>query len=377
MAQRFANVSSKVSPFFSELLLGSRCTTEAPKRFAATSKELRCEVLRGRVDVIARGKKVALRSMQGTLVAMGHAPLSPVKLLQAPSAKAFEALYRSLPIELKFATIDGAERYRIELARHEDFREIVFNKTILPGEGLLLWNLEDGAYYLRSRSIDKFGLEGPSSFPRRFSLRVNPLAPYVQFPRDGARINGQTISLRWMRVPDAHSYHLQVATDPKFHNLIADYDNIRPHIYRLEGLSPSIYYLRIRSIAVDGFRGEWSNPLSFTMSPFPESPKTDKPAVGNDRVEWKWRDVGPGFHYHVQISRDEAFRSIIIDEKTEAPKYCFPKPNEAATYYVRISSIDSHGVEGKFSKPQSFEVENPYAKWIPAFVILFLLAPGL
>ncbi len=341
------------------------------------SENMRCEVLGGRVDVIARGKRVKLRRMQGTLVAKGQAPLSPVELLPPPSGKARETLYRSLPIRIEFAPVDGAEQYRVELARQKDFRKLVFNKTIVPGEGLLLRDLEDGTYFLRSRSIDKFGLEGPASLPLRFSLRVNPMAPFVRFPRNGARIYGQSISLRWMRVLDARSYHLQVSRDPEFHNLAADIDNFRPHVYRLEKLPPSVYYFRIRSIAEDRFRGKWSNSISFEMAPLPASPQMGKPAVHKDRIEWQWRDVGPNFHYRVQVARDAAFQSIIIDEKTKMPQLSFPRPQKAGTYYVRISSIDSHGVQGKFSKPQCFEIKNPYAKWIPAAVILFLLTPGL
>lgn len=341
------------------------------------SENMRCEVLRGRVDVTAQGKRVELRRMQGTLVAKGQAPLSPVVLLQAPSVKAPEKRYRSLPVKIGFTLVEGAKHYRIEIARQDDFKRLLFNKRIVPGEGLLLQDLEDGVYFLRSRSIDAFGLEGPSSLPLRFSLRANPLAPFVRFPQNGARVYGQRISLRWMRVPDARRYHLQVSRDPEFHNLVADLDNIQSHVYRLEKLSSSVYYFRIRSIAEDRFRGEWSKTISFEMAPFPASPKTGKPTSHEDRIEWQWRDVGPGFHYHVQIAADAAFQSIIIDEKTKMPRFSFLKPSKAGTYYVRISSIDPHGVEGKFSKPQSFEIDNPYAKWIPAIMILLLLAPGL
>ncbi len=341
------------------------------------SESMRCEVLKGRVDVTAQGKRVQLRRMQGTLVAKGQAPLSPVVLLQAPSVKSPEKRYRSLPVKIGFTRVEGAEHYRVQIAKHDDFRRLLFNKTLVPGEELLLRNLEDGVYFLRSRSIDAFGLEGASSQPLRFSLRANPLPPFVRFPQNGTRVYGQHISLRWMRVPDARRYHLQVSRDPEFHNLVTDLDNIRSHVYRLEKLSPSVYYFRIRSIAEDSFRGEWSKTISFKMAPLPALPQTGKPTIHRDQIEWQWRDVGPSFHYHIQIAKDAAFQSILIDEKTKMPRFSFPKPPTAGTYYVRISSIDAHGVEGKFSKPQSFEIETPYTKWIPAIVILLLLAPGL
>ena len=53
IAQRFAKVSSRLSPFLVEEREGSRCTTAAPRRLAATSNELRVRVEGSKNSVIS------------------------------------------------------------------------------------------------------------------------------------------------------------------------------------------------------------------------------------------------------------------------------------------------------------------------------------
>lgn len=367
---------------------GSRYEIQTPSAVAAargtrfrtavdTAENMRCEVLGGSVAVTALGGKVQVHALQGTVVKKGHAPLSPVKLLPAPAIQSPKTLYRSLPLKLEFSTVVQAVRYRVELSRQKDFKELVRDKTAAAGSALLLRDLEDGTYYLRSRSIDSRGLEGPSSDPVRFALRANPLAPYIQAPKAGARIYGAAVSFDWMRVSDAASYHLQVAEDSAFQNLVADIEPNRNMTHHQERLSPGAYHLRIRSIAADGYRGEWGGPLSFTISPLPVPPQGGETKMGKQNIEVQWRNSGPGFHYRIQVAREESFSTLIVDEKTSRSAFSFKRPESAGIYYLRISTVDSHGVEGKFSTPQSFEVQNPYVQWIPLVMIIVLVAIGL
>jgi hypothetical protein len=44
------------------------------------------------------------------------------------------------------------------------------------------------------------------------------------------------------------------------------------------------------------------------------------------------------------------------------------------TYYIRTSAIDSHGYEGDFSEPQSFEVQAKYPYLPAGIMVLIILA---
>lgn len=341
------------------------------------AENMRCEVLSGEVLVSANEKEVQVHPLQGTVVSKNHPPHVPVRLLSPPTIVKFQPLYRSLPLRLKFENVPLAARYRVELAREDDFRELLRDKTSVAGAELLIRDLDDGIYYLRARSIDKLGLEGPSSAALRLTLRANPLAPYVQRPESNARIHGSAVTFQWTRVADARSYQLQVAGDAAFHHLIVDRDHIRTLTYQLDRLTPRTYYFRIRSIARDGYRGEWGRVLRFAMLPLPARPTGGDTKIGKKNVMIQWPAMGTGFRYHVQISKDRAFGALLLDKKTQKTAFSFTRPKDAGTYYIRISSIDPAGVEGRFSKPQSFEVKAPYGRWIPGLLIAILIAIGL
>jgi formylglycine-generating enzyme required for sulfatase activity len=86
-----------------------------------------------------------------------------------------------------------------------------------------------------------------------------------------------------------------------------------------------------------------------------------------DEMKIRWRSIGDGFTYHVQIARDETFRDILVDEKVQKPGITFKRPEAPGTYFVRTSAVDSDGQEGSFSLPQSFEIE-PVVEVPPKFL---------
>ena len=105
-------------------------------------------------------------------------------------------------------------------------------------------------------------------------------------------------------------------------------------------------------------KGLWSDTLSFNIIPPPPSPPVEKPEIGDKELRVRWRHLGDGITYHVQMAKDQAFKEVLIDEKLTKPEITFAKPSDAGTYYIRTSAIDTHGYEGDFSEPQSFEVQK-------------------
>jgi len=87
--------------------------------------------------------------------------------------------------------------------------------------------VEDGSYFLQSRSINDMGLEGPSLEPAEIIVRVNPLPPFIQSPSDGADLREKTAQFQWLKVDKAVRCHLQVAEDRKFQVIVADAKDMR------------------------------------------------------------------------------------------------------------------------------------------------------
>ncbi len=334
----------------------------------------RLEVLAGKVDVQAAKQKVEIKAGEGTVVKKDKKPAAPVKLLLAPTLMNLQPLYRAMPLDFQFVSIPGATSYRIMLARDKTFKDVVKNNVIKPQDTLEIVGVEDGTYYLQSRSIDHLGLEGPALEPVEVRVRVNPLPPFIQSPSDGADLREKTIGFEWLKVTKAVKYHFQVAEDSKFQVLVADAKDITGVSHKIESLDFKTYYFRVSSIAADDYEGIWSDTLSFNIIPPPPSPPVEKPEMGDKELRVRWRNLGVGITYHFQMAKDQAFEEVLMDEKLTKPEISFEKPGDAAIYYVRTSAIDAQGYEGDFSEPQSFEVKGKYL-WLPAGIsVLIILA---
>jgi hypothetical protein len=337
----------------------------------------RLEVLAGMVDVQAAKQKVAIKAGQGTVVKKDQRPAVPVNLLLPPAIVDLQPLYRAMPLDFQFESIAGAASYRVMLARDKAFKDVVKNKVIKPQETLKIVGVEDGTYFLQSRSIDDTGLEGPSLEPTEIRVRVNPLPPFIQSPSDGADLRETTVRFEWLKVAKAVRYHFQVAEDRQFNHIIEDQADINDNSIQTKNLDFKTYYFRISSIAADGYQGIWSDILSFNIIPPPPAPPVEAPQIEEKTIRIRWRDLGEGITYHFQMAKDDAFNEILVNEKLTKPEIALEKPADAGKYYVRTSGIDTEGYEGVFSEPQIFEVKSNYL-YLPAgmmvLIILVLIA---
>jgi hypothetical protein len=339
-----------------------------------TDVTTRLEVLAGKVDVQAAKKKVEVKAGEGTVVKKDKAPAIPKKLLHPPPLRNLQPLYRAMPLDFQFESIPGAVSYRIMLARDKTFKDVVKDNVIKPQDTLKIDGVEDGRYFLQSRSIDDLGLEGPALEPVEVRVRINPLPPFIQSPSDGADLREKTARFEWLNVAKAVRYHLQVAEDPKFQVIVAEAKDISSVSHKIGDLDFKTYYFRVSSIAADGYEGIWSDTLSFNIIPPPPSPPVEKPEMGDKELRVRWRNLGDGITYHFQMAKDQTFKEMLINEKLTKPEITFEKPSDVGTYYVRTSAIDTQEYEGDFSEPQTFEVKGKFPYLPAGLTVLILLA---
>ena len=337
----------------------------------------RCEVLEGTVGVEAKEQRFEVKGGEGTLVVRDKPPIEPKMLLSPPEVVDLKPLYRAMPLEFSFQWIEGAFSYRVMLAKDGEFKDVIKERVLKPEEELTIVGVEDGSYFLQSRSIDEVGLEGPP-YSRVVNVRVNPLPPFIQSPLDGAEYREREVQFKWLKVQDAVKYHIQVARDPEFRAITEDRHDMTGLEYKTGILDFGTYYFRAKSIAADGYEGIWSDVLSFKIIPPPPSPPVEKPEMGKDKIQIRWRYLGGGIRYHFQMARDEAFTEIITDKVLDDASVTLQRPKAKGIYYVRTSAVDSEGYEGSFSLPQTFEIEEKFPSGalgaiITGIVILLLI----
>lgn len=329
------------------------------------------EVLQGEVDVSAMKQLVSLKGGEGTFVGKGSPPLPPRKLLPPPSPVDLEALYRKMPFEIRFDRVEGAVAYRFQLSKDCEGKDIVREKVVDAGKPLELDGLEDGTYHLQGRSIEKTGIEGLPSAVRPVRVRVNPLPPFIQGPAADTRVKGRSVSFRWLRVRDAVRYRLQISRDGEFADLFRDLADLREVSHDQAFDDYGSYHFRVRSVAADGFEGNWSDTAVFTLIPPPPAPPLEAPGMEEGELRIRWRDQGEGLSYRCQVSREEGFGKLFFEKIVDRPEIVVPGPEDPGFYYVRVSAIDPTGYEGDFSLPQSFEVRPPPVEtdWAGALVM--------
>lgn len=227
----------------------------------------RSEVLQGFVDVEGMGQKVKLQEGEGTLVKKGAPPMSPKKLLPPPALMNPIPIYKNIPLNFEFGKIEGAVFYRISFSKDSDFKDILKEQIIKPADPFKLFEIDDGQYFLQSRSIDELGLEGLPSDATPIKVRANPMPPFIESPVDKTVYREKSLTLKWLRVNDAVQYHVQIAEDKEFNRIIETRNNIRELQYETTKLDFKTYYFRISSIAKDDYQGEWSDILSFSIAP--------------------------------------------------------------------------------------------------------------
>jgi hypothetical protein len=336
------------------------------------------EALLKRIAVSAAAASVDLNEGEGTTVKKGEPPQPPRKLLPPPGPLDLKPIYNSLPISVSFANIKGAQAYRIVAAADKEGKQSLLEKVIDPRETFKIPKLVDASYYLITQSIDEAGLEGRAE-PFSFRVRVNPMPPMIQVPREGASVKGKSAKFEWMSVSDAVKYRLQIAEDRSFSVFVLDKTDLKATSFKTGDLEYKTYYFRLGSIAADDYQGAWSDPLPFTLVP-PETPSMERPDVSKDEINLRSKSLGEGMIYHFQIARENLFKEILLDHKADKPEITIQKPKDAGVYFVRVAGIDRDGVISDFSAPQSFEIKDriPYewaGGWLGAVLLFFLLAP--
>ncbi len=357
------NVESRVSPLEANKgryevhsVLATAGVRGTHFRVAVVGKGIANEVLGGVVAVGMANKpaSVDLTAGKGDIVD-ANAVGKPVPLLPAPELAAGYELQERTAVQFNVADLSGATSYHGQVARDAEAQNIVA-EVHSQGDRLKIDGLPDGDYFLRVSAVDNLGLEGlPRIAP--FKLKARPVPPFSSQPK--AKLRADHVDFTWIDAPDAKFYHLQVAKDSAFHDVLIDQPQVSGVQFAGSALAPGKYYWRTASVAEhDGKldHGPFGDAQAFELlEPQKLAPIVDQ---GGKEFSFNWPSE-PGQKFLVQIGRDPAFKSLLLEQQTEQAEVRMPRP-PAGTYYVRVQATDSDGYVGAFSAAQKFTI---YSRW--------------
>lgn len=328
------------------------------------------EVLTGAVGVAGVGAAQGGRSGRGAeqRLAAGYGAVidaqgrvtPPVPLLPAPDLGALPAVHERPLVRLQLTTQPGALGYRVQVARDEQFDEVLAD-VLSPTPEVRIAGLADGRYPMRVRAVGAQGLEGRDS-RAVLQLKARPEPPLPRSPPSRAVITGARVDFAWTASSEAHRYRLQLArtgTDAQlFPPPLHDVRDLQAQAHSLDGVLPGTYVWRLASVRADGDQGPFGDAQSFEVRPLPPLPPPPTPpappAVGDRSVRIFWQGQ-PGQRFDFQLARDAAFEQIVEQRQLDQAEVELPLPG-AGRFHVRLRVREADGFVGPWSAGQHFDV---------------------
>jgi hypothetical protein len=144
--------------------------------FDADTRRTKAEVRSGTAEVQTAGKTVTLQPLERMEVSREH-EVSRQKLLPSPALQ--EPIDQRVfvldethaePTLLRWARVNGAARYRLQMARSALFADLLLDKSDIHSSSVQIPGLQESTYYWRVSAIDAANVESPFSESRRFKL---------------------------------------------------------------------------------------------------------------------------------------------------------------------------------------------------------------
>jgi hypothetical protein len=317
------------------------------------------EVTDGQVGVARAAEALDVAAGFGT-VARAGAPLAPPRaLLPAPLVEP-ATVQRRLPARVRWSAVAGAARYRAELragTAAASAGDPLIDERVVTGSEADWPDIADGLYRVVVRAIDTDGLEGANA-DARLEVDARPEPPIAQAPALDAVLFSDRAAFAWTRPAAATGFDLELTREGGTSPLVARDGLVDPRVE--VPLAPGHYTWRVRSRAVgsDGMPdlGPWNDALAFTLKAMPPAgPPASADAASKTTLALRWAAGLSGDRYRVQLARDAAFDSPLVDTSVEAPTLSTPRP-PAGRYGVRIAIVNAEGTEGPFGPVQAFDV---------------------
>ncbi|RUL75228.1 FecR domain-containing protein [Dyella choica] len=323
-------------------------------RVTADAGQSRTEVLTGRVDVGGDHAHVLVPKEHGVAVNDGAKPVQAQALLPAPTLHCPAQPVNKLPFVLDWTTLDGATRYRVQLASSDRFEALLLDHVTSSAQ-LDLPDIPDGDYAVRVRGVDGQKLEGEDAVCT-LHMNAHPQPPLVMEPLPGSKVRDIRPRFQWTESLEASSYVWQLAGNEQFAQPLASETQLTGDHARAPGELPyGHYYWRIATRDKHGKLGPFTDPMPFDLVPQPPAPEVGKPKSSKNEVSFGWQAGTSGQRYHIQLDRHPDFAHPQIDQTLDQPQLKIKKPG-SGTWYVRVQTVDTDGYAGPWGAVQKIRL---------------------
>ncbi|MFZ6872277.1 FecR domain-containing protein [Undibacterium sp. Di27W] len=308
------------------------------------------EVLEGGVAVnnaAARKKdELVLTAGKGNLIsATGIGKV--VDLLPPPQMNDSYLQQERPTLQFLVETTPEAAGYRVQIAKDKDIIDVLAENRYKDNR-FKFDGFADGNYFVRITAIDKLGLEG-LPLVRAVTLKARPEPPFTVQPKN--KVRAERLDFAWTEASNAVSYHLQLARDAGFKDLLIDKADLKQVQFSADRPKDGEYYWRVATIANNSGKadhGPYSDVQKFTVLPVTSLAPPDE---GNGNLlSFNWASE-PGQKFLIQISTDAEFKKLFLDKELDKAELKIARP-QAGTYFIRVRSTDPDGYVSAFTATQ-------------------------
>ena len=193
-------------------------------------------------------------------------------------------------VRFKWNPIDSALYYKIEISKYSDFHNFIRVQDSIFSTEISVSGLEENMqYYWRIKSQNQLG---SSTFSNIFNFSTHmglPALPVAMYPTNNDPNVDNNVSFNWTVVEGAENYHVEIARDGQFKNIIFTEDTISTNELTLNSIGEGKeYYWRVKAKNAHG-NSTFSEANKFTV-------KVNKPSdlmskiIDNEYVRLSWRD---------------------------------------------------------------------------------------
>lgn len=206
------------------------------------------------------------------------------------------------------------------------------------------------------------------------SYEILPLAEVQQDPSMETGGPIQDVVLKWLPVPGAAKYELQVGLDRDFNQPVETRTVMSTRYSPTTTYDNDQFFWRVRAIDAGNNQMAWPNaPFSFQRS-WPQRPELLHPAdqlspAAGDEFYFQWTPVRHATRYQLDVGTDPnfsptTFKSCLTASTTYTAGYgptdnCMP--SQGTVHYWRVRALDaprSPAVEGIYSQVHSFVYDS-------------------
>lgn len=244
-------------------------------------------------------------------------------------------------ITFQWDAFDGVQQYYFQLANNASFKEPMINDS-LTGTSYMVDELVKGKrYYWRVQVKNNDGSLGPWTKPYNFITSIElPEKPELVSTSIIRPSRPNYFSLKWEATPFADTYHVEVASDEDFDDILTTLNTSEPSasVSIIAAKEGSSIYWKVQASNIAG-PSPWSDTMSFFIIAPPDDLELE--STGTNEITLKWddnSDIEDGYIIE-RKSVDDATFSVIDSVGADIETYIdATAEGDSDHYFYRMRS---------------------------------------